>query len=111
MYQVHLEAADGSAMKKFKEQSVFIAEPQFFKMFDFSLAEGDINTALTEPNTALLTKDVATKYFGDWKTAMGKTINLYGLDMKVSGILNNPPSNTDFPLSIVVSYISLDQKS
>lgn len=105
--QVNIPAPDGSTLKKFKEQSVFVAEPQFFKMFDFSLAEGDINTAISEPNTTLLTKDIASKYFGDWKTAMGKTIKLYGLDVKVNGILNNPPSNTDFPLSVVISYATL----
>ncbi len=105
--QVNITAADGSTLKKFKEQSVFVAEPQFFKMFDFSLAEGNNNTALSEPNTTLLTKEVASKYFGDWKNAMGKTIKLYGLDIKVNGILNNPPSNTDFQLSVVVSYATL----
>jgi putative ABC transport system permease protein len=105
--QVNITAADGSTLKKFKEQSVFTAEPQFFKMFDFSLAVGNINTALSEPNTTLLTKDIASKYFGDWKSAIGKTIKLYGLDIKVNGILNNPPSNSDFQLSVVVSYATL----
>lgn len=107
--QINITAPDGSTLKKFKEEHVLIAEPQFFKMFDFSLAEGNIATALNEPNTTLLTKDVASKYFGDWKTAINKTIRLYGSDMKVTGILNNPPSNTDFPLSVVVSYASLEQ--
>ena len=107
--QLNIKAADGSTQKKFKEQNVLIAEPQFFKMFDFSLAEGNMNTALKEPNTTLLTKDIASKYFGDWKSAMNKTITLYGSDMKVTGILNNPPSNTDFPLAVIVSYASLAQ--
>ena len=35
--QVIVTAADGSALKKFKEPNVFIAEPQFFNMFNFSL--------------------------------------------------------------------------
>ncbi len=72
--QVDVRGTDGSVLKKFKEVNVFVAEPQFFKMFDFSLAEGNPNNAITEPNTALLTKDIASKYFGDWKDAMGKTI-------------------------------------
>src|SRR5438874_11900396 len=34
--QVNVTAADGSTLKKFKEgNDLFIAEPQFFKMFDF----------------------------------------------------------------------------
>ncbi|MEO8710564.1 MAG: ABC transporter permease [Parafilimonas sp.] len=105
--QVDIKTADGSVLKKFKEANVFIAEPQFFQMFNFSLAEGNIKNAISEPNTALLTKDVASKYFGDWKNAIGKTIYLYGFDIKINGILNNPPSNTDFPLSVVVSYATI----
>ena len=75
--QVSTTAADGSAQKKFKEQYVFAAEPQFFQMFDFPLAAGDMKTALNDVNTALLTKDIATKYFGDWHMAMGKSLKFY----------------------------------
>ncbi|MGN6400818.1 MAG: ABC transporter permease, partial [Flavisolibacter sp.] len=104
--QVDITTADGSVKKKFKETYVFTAEPQFFKMFNFPLATGNINS-LNEPNTVLLTQDVAAKYFGDWQQAMGKTLHLYGRDIKVVGILNDPPANTDFPLSVVVSYATL----
>ena len=105
--QVDVKNADGSTQKKFKETNAFVAEPQFLKMFNFSLAEGNPKNAITEPNTALLTKDIASKYFDDWRNAMGKTINLFDFDFKVTGILNNPPSNTDFPLGVVVSYATL----
>src|SRR6516162_743447 len=105
--QVNTVAADGSILKKFKEKQVFVAEPQFFQMFNFPLLAGNIKTALNDVGNVLLTKDAASKYFGDWHTAMGKTIKLYGLSMKVAGILDNPPSNSDFPLNVVVSYITL----
>jgi putative ABC transport system permease protein len=106
--QVNVIAADGSTVKKFKETNgVFVAEPQFFQMFDFSSAEDNITKALSEPNTALLTKDIASKYFGDWKAAEGKTLNIFGNNIKITGILNNPPANTDFPLGIVLSYATL----
>jgi len=104
--QVNIKAADGATLKKFKEAHVFTAEPRFFTMFNFPLAEGTINS-LKEPNSVFLTKEVASKYFGDWKNAMGKTVSLYGFDVKVNGILNNPPPNTDFPLGVVLSYSTL----
>lgn len=104
--QVNVKAADGATLKKFKEAHVFTAEPRFFTMFHFPLVEGTINS-LQEPNSVFLTKEVASKYFGDWKNAMGKTLSLYGFDVKVNGILNDPPSNTDFPLGIVLSYSTL----
>jgi len=59
----------------------------FSGMFDFSLAEGNIANAISEPNTALLTKDVASKYFGDWKTAIGKTLKIFELPVKVTAFL------------------------
>jgi len=105
--QVDVLAPDGSVEKKFKEKKTFVAEPQFFEMFHFPLAMGNKANAISEPNTVLLTKDVATKYFGDWKEAMGKTLKIYRTDMKVTGILDNPPANTDFPLTVVISYATL----
>ena len=56
--------------------------------------------SLKDPNNVLLTKEIAEKYFGDWKTAMGKTIKLevggyifeHGTEiLKVSGILATIP--------------------
>ena len=106
--QANVLAPDGSALRKFMEKNgVFFAEPNFFQMFHFPLLEGDIKTALKEPNTALLTKDIAAKYFGDWRTAVGKTIKLDGALTKITGILNTLPVNTDFPLKAVISYVTL----
>jgi putative ABC transport system permease protein len=109
--QVDVTAPDGSVLKKFKEPIVFVAESNFFKMFNFPLAQGNIATVINDPNTVLLTKDVASKYFGEWRTAVGKTIKVFGLNMKVTGILENPPANTDLPLSVVVSYETLVKNS
>ncbi|MES2378223.1 MAG: ABC transporter permease [Bacteroidota bacterium] len=103
--QVVVPGKDGSPVKRFKEPSgLFCAEPQFFRMFNFGLADGDLKTALTEPNTVLLTKETAIKYFGDWKGVTSQTLKINGRFVKVTGVLNDPPSNTDFPLKIVLSY-------
>lgn len=105
--QVIIPAADNAVQKKFKEAHVFVTEPNFFEMFGFKIAEGNIKTALNEVNTVMLTKDVAAKYFGNWQSAMGKSLKLYGEVMKVTCIMENPPASTDFPLSVVVSYATL----
>jgi len=104
---------NGTPVKNFKEQTgVFYTSPSFFKMFDFPLLAGSYES-LKEPNNVLLTKEMAEKYFGDWKTAIGKTIKLevggyifeHGIDiLKVSGILATMPANTDFALKVVVAY-------
>src|SRR5204862_3620022 len=98
---------NGTVIKQFKEdKGVFFTEPSFFKMFDFPLLAGSY-ASLKEPNNVLLTKEIAEKYFGDWKTAIGKTITLksYSTDvLNVSGILATIPANTDFQLKLVVAY-------
>ena len=108
--QVDVTGPDGSVQKKFKEPNVFVAETQFFKMFNFPLAEGNMTTAFSELNTVLLTKEIASKYFGDWKNAIGKTIKAFGINLKVTGILEDPPPNSDFPLGVVLSYEALINK-
>ena len=106
--QVDVTNPDGSVRGKFKEPYAFVAEPQFFEMFRFPLAAGSIRS-LGEPNTVFITRKIGDKYFGDWQQAMGKTLNIYHTDMKVAGVLEDPPSNTDFPLGVVISYASLLQ--
>src|SRR3954451_17482390 len=108
---------NGTPVKNFKEQSgVFYTSPSFFNMFDFPLLAGSY-ASLKDPNNVLLTKEIAENYFGDWKTAIGKTIKLTGyysmgaglfqsppVALKVSGILSTIPANTDFQLKLVVAY-------
>jgi len=109
--------ANGAPVKNFKEQSgVFYTAPSFFKIFDFPLLAGSY-ASLKDPNNVLLTKEIAETYFGDWKTAIGKTIKLTGyysvgvglfqfppVVLKVSGILATVPANTDFQLKLVIAW-------
>jgi len=108
---------NGTSVKNFKEQSgVFYTEPAFFNIFDFPLLAGSY-ASLKDPNNVLLAKEIAETYFGDWKSAMGKTIKLTGtysvgaglfqfppILLKVSGILATIPANTDFQLKLVIAY-------
>ena len=94
--------------KKFRETGVFFAEPQFFEMFDFGWLGGVARQTLAAPNTAVLTKETAERYFGDWKNAVGKSIVFDNKHtFKITGILQNMPVNTDFPLKVVASYSTL----
>ena len=43
--------------KKFYERRFFFAEPSLFSVFDFPMINGDPNTALTEPNSIVLTEE------------------------------------------------------
>lgn len=93
--------------KKFKEDQAYYADPVFFQLFDFKWLAGDKKTALAEPYTMVLTEDEAGKFFGDWHKAIGQTLRYNNKqDYRVTGILENTPANTDFPLKVVMSLIT-----
>ena len=104
-----LITVDNHPDKKFREESgIVYAEPQFFDLFSFRWLAGNKATALNEPNTVLLTRTIAAKYFGDWTLAVGGYIKLDNAWLlKVTGVLDDMPANTDFPLKVVISYATL----
>lgn len=91
--------------KKFIENSgFFFADPQFFQVFKYKWLTGSPEV-LKEPNVTVLTQKTAAKYFGDWKNATGKFLKLDNtVTVKVAGILEDVPYNSDFPFSIVTSF-------
>jgi len=99
------ESAIAVSNPKFIEENGLVyADPEFFQVFDYKWLEGRPEV-LREPNVAVLTKATAEKYFGTWQEAIGKNLLIdNGTTVKVSGILETPPANTDFPLQLVGSY-------
>jgi len=106
--QVTIPGERGQAKKMFDEEGgVFYAEPEFFDIFAFSWLTGNPKD-LAAPNTVVLTRETASRYFGDWRIAVGKTLQFNNADLfKVAGVLKDVPGNTDFPLKVVFSYSSL----
>ena len=87
---------NGTPVKNFKEQSgVFYTSPSFFNMFDFPLLAGSYES-LKDPNNVLLTKEIAETYFGDWKTAIGKTIKITGYYSMGAGLFSSRNSAKSF---------------
>ena len=97
---------------KFNEDGLFFAEPQFFDIFHFPFIAGNPKTALSAANTVVLTQEVAEKYFGDWRNAIGRLVRYQDNRVcKITGILKNPPVNSDFPLRVAISFKTLGNDS
>lgn len=90
----------------FKE-TAFFAEQGLFNLLDYSWLEGDRRTALSEPFSVVLTRTYAQKFFGT-EAAVGKTMR-YGNeeDLLVTGIIEDYPITTNFPLNVLVSFPTL----
>lgn len=105
-------ANNTSAEKKFIEESGnFFSDPQFFQVFHYNWLSGS-PAVLSEPNVTVLTKKRAEKYFGDWKNAIGQFLKLDNtVTVKVAGILQDVPANSDFPLALVTSFETFKENS
>ena len=66
-------------MKTLK-RTVTVVDKDFLKMFNIEFVEGDINSALNEPRSIILTEEMASKYFGN-EDALGKTMSSLGFDL------------------------------
>ncbi|WP_337251747.1 ABC transporter permease [Maribacter halichondriae] len=77
-----------------KELRVTFVDSTFFDMFGIDLIVGDPKTALTEPNTLVLTKTAAEKHFGI-RNAIGQSLLLNNTDTyTVTGVIENLPKNS-----------------
>lgn len=95
--------------KAFTEEKVFHADSNFFEFFSYGLLEGDPLTALKEPNTVVLTRSIATKYFGD-DSPLGKLITIGGYQTyKVTGVAEDAPLNSHFIFKVLLSAASAEQ--
>ena len=83
-------------------------EADFFKIFNFPLVNGSNNVPLTEPNTAVITEEMATSLFGQ-ENPIGKTFLLGNLELiTVTGVLKDFPKTSMFTSKIFVSFPTLE---
>ena len=94
--------------KKFiEDKGIFFCEPQFFQIFNYKWLTGTADV-LKEPNTVVLTKNIAEKYFGDWQSATGKFLKLdNSILLKVGAVLDDVSEHSDFPLGVMASFETL----
>ena len=87
------------------EENVIMADSNFFDVFSYKFNEGNPATALSAPNSIVLTEEAAKKYFGN-QDAIGKplTVSAFGgkTTMNVSGILENIPLQSNIQNQIIL---------
>ena len=100
------QSLQGDAM--YVEKKIFLdgafTTPDFWNVFDFPLVKGSPLTALSNPNSIVITEREAAKIFGD-KEPMGEIIKMepYG-DFVVTGILKDFPKNSHMRFEALASY-------
>ncbi|MEM9675373.1 MAG: ABC transporter permease [Bacteroidota bacterium] len=95
----------------FDEEEVYYVDASFFEVFSFPLLMGNATQALTKPNTVVITRSVAEKYFGEqWQEVnpIGKILRGRSYpgetDLLITGVAADPPGNSHFKFDFLVSY-------
>ncbi len=105
--------------KRFYEERFVFADPEVFEVFTFSFVEGNAQTALREPYSAVLTAAAAKKYFGEesplgkrisfWDTAdasvlRSRAFNGNAFDLTVTGVVRDSPFNSSLEFDFLASF-------
>lgn len=98
--------ANGLLIKKdhenIRESQVAYADNSLFSIFSFPFLDGDPQTALTEPNSLVISESVALKYFNSTQVA-GKTLTVNDTrERKVTGVIKDIPENTHFRFTMFI---------
>jgi putative ABC transport system permease protein len=96
------------ADKSFNEKSFAFVDSNFFHVFTLPFLEGDATTALTQPNTIVVTKAIANKYFGN-ENPLGKILNIKGENtgFKITGVIDKVPVNSHFHFDFFASMANV----
>lgn len=91
----------------FYETGVYYADSSIFKIFTYPFLQGDPVTALTEPNSIVISKSEADKYFGENKPVIGKTLRSVYDVYKVTGVMKDVPKNSHLRFDMLISWVTL----
>lgn len=96
--------------QSYRDGAFAFVDANFFNVFTLPIIDGNSRSPLDEPNTAVLTKGEAEKYFGA-SDPIGKLFYLEGQEQpfRVTGIIEEVPQNSHFHFDIFASIEGLDE--
>jgi len=90
------------------EANTVYADSSFFKIFNRRFIAGDENGSLRVKNSAVVTRKIAERLFGNSGAAINKIIYLNEvIPLVVTGVIENWPPNAGYRSGVLVSFATL----
>ncbi|HXB95294.1 MAG TPA: ABC transporter permease, partial [Puia sp.] len=102
-----------SGTKIFREDRLAYVDTNFFEVFSLPLIKGNARTALSQPNSVVITRAVAEKIFGK-EDPVGKILLSKEDDLKpmmVTGEIESIPQNSHFHFGLFASMTGVPDAS
>ena len=88
-------------------QDALKVDSSFFSIFTFDFVEGSPKTALKDPQSVVISEEVAEKYFGK-VSALGKTLSINYDDtfqpFTVAGVTKKSPQNSSIKIDLLMPF-------
>ncbi len=90
--------------KSFQENKLFFADSTFFGVFSYPLLSSNASTALNKPNSMVISREMAQKYFGN-ADPVGKVLDIDNgeFQYEVTGVMGAAPGNTHLDFDFVAN--------
>ena len=97
----------GGVRKRFQEPNIDFADAGLMDVLTVHYVQGDAATALTEPGSIVITRQMARKYFGR-EDVIGRTM-IYenSTALRVTGVIDAWPANSDLRSDAFISFETL----
>lgn len=96
--------------RQFYGEEVLYTDSTFLSVFSFRLIQGNPQTALTAPNSIVITESFATKYFGE-RDPMGEIVTFDNEDeLVVTAVVEDVPSNSHFTFDVLATMALAQEK-
>ncbi len=91
-----------------REENITFADSTLFDVFTLPLVAGDPKTALTSPNTVVISESAAKRHFGN-QDPMGQTLGFNNYkSCKVTAVMRDMPANSHFRSDFFLTMLSDD---
>ena len=83
-----------------------MVDSSFLQIFDFNLLYGNLDGALNEPNTCVITRSTADRFFGVGSNPVGKSLMYddYKTALEIKAVVADIPLNTHYRFDLLTNY-------
>ncbi len=86
------------------QSGVLFVDPEFLSVFSYGLLAGDLNAFGEDPNSILITSEVAERLFGS-ENPIGRTVRYYNaFNLVVRGVLEDVPEYSHLQFSALIPF-------
>lgn len=97
--------------KEYYEDAFFFTDSTIFEVFTHQLVNGDLKRSLAAPNTIVLTRKIASKYFGK-ENPVGQVLESGGgRQYKVTAVIEDLPENSHLKFEALLSAATLAREA